>query len=260
MLLAREGARVHVVDINAERVAEVVAEIARKGGSAVEHVADCSDEAAVEKLAGEVLGEEGHVDVVHLNAGIGHAGRVEDITLDEWRRVLDVNLWSVVLGIHAFVPAMLEKGNGHVVVTASGLGLIPLGGVAPYTTTKFALVGMAESLDGELRSRGVRVTALCPGVINTDIIRASAFSGESEAERAQAATFFGRRGASPQRVADDVVAAIRRPRTIVVSPRWHVLPLWVVHRVAPGTFVRLAGRIAGRLSIVPTSSSKDHAG
>lgn len=259
--LADQGARVHVVDIDAQRSADVASEIVRSGGSAFAHVADCSDSEAVRTLAAEVLAaEDGRVDVLHLNAGIGHAGKVEDITLEQWRRVIEVNLWSAVLGLHCFVPSMIERRRGHVVITASGLGLIPAAGVSPYATTKFGLAGLAQSLDAELRSKGVRVTALCPGVVDTDIIRASEFSGDARAERLEAAKFFARRGAAPERVADDILSALRRPRPIVVSPRSHVLPAWILYRIAPGAFLRLAGAIAGRISIVPTSNPGKRSG
>ncbi len=248
LLLAREGARVHVVDIDGQRCEDVVAGIRRDNGTASAHVLDCSDADAVEALATGILSEEGRVDVVHLNAGIGHAGRIEDITMEQWRRVLDVNLWGVVAGVHAFVPGMLERGTGHVVITASGLGLVPLAGLAPYTTTKFALVGMAEALDVELRKRGVRVTAVCPGVVDTGIVAASVFSGHAEAVHSRAGRFFSRRGAAPERVAADVLSALRRPRSIVVSIPMHVVPVWVLHRISPRAYLALASRVVSRIA------------
>lgn len=243
LLFARQGSRVHAVDVDAIACHEVVDDIIGAGGEATAHVVDCSDAEAIESLSNEIVSAEGRVDVVHLNAGIGHAGRVEDITLEQWRRVIDVNLWGVIAGIRAFLPSMLRRGHGNVIITASGLGLVPFVGLAPYSTTKFALVGLAETIDTELRGRGIRVSAVCPGIVNTRIAGNAAYSGSAEGIHPRATRLFARRGVSPERVARDVLSAVARPRAIVVSVPEHVWPAWVLHRISPRAYMALAGKI-----------------
>ncbi len=208
LLLARLRAKVHVSDLDGAPADAVRAEIdaAAGAGRATADAVDVTDPTAVESLAGRVFAEDGAVDVLHNNAGFGHAGRVEDTTLEGWQRVLGVNLMGTVHGIHFFVPRMLRQGRrAHVVNTASGLGLLASAQLAPYCASKFGVVGLSEALNAELSPQGIRVTAVCPGIIDTPITRAAVMRGE-QLERIQATRdFYRRRGASPETVAEAVV-------------------------------------------------------
>jgi NAD(P)-dependent dehydrogenase (short-subunit alcohol dehydrogenase family) len=231
--LAGLGAKVHVVDVDDEAADAVREEIVGAGGRAAAHAVDVADAAAVEKLAATAFEQDGAVDVLHNNAGIGHAGPVDETTLEDWRRIVEVNLMGTIHGIHAFVPRMLEQGRpAHVVNTASALGLMPGVELAPYSTTKFALVGLSESLDAELAPRGIRVTALCPGVIATAIVERSTARGRMVERKAKTVDFYRRRGASPDVVADAVVHAIRKRRLIQPVPAAHVYPGWIARRIS----------------------------
>jgi NAD(P)-dependent dehydrogenase (short-subunit alcohol dehydrogenase family) len=233
-LFARLGAKVHVVDISSERADQVVREIQAAGGNAGAHAVDCADHAAVEALAERVFAEDGRVDVLHNNAGIGHAGPVEETTLEDWRRVIEVNLMGTVHGVHAFVPRLLRQGGpAHVVNTASMAGLVAAGEMAPYVTTKFGVVGMTEALNAELSPRGIHVSAICPGIIDTAIVDDAVFRGEQADRADDTRSFYRRRGASPEVVAEAVVDAVRRKRLIVPVPRWHVVPAWMIKRASP---------------------------
>ena len=233
-LLARLGAKVHVADLDGTAAEAVVAEIASAGGRGVAHAVDVTDPSAVESLAERVFAEDGAVDVLHNNAGVGHGGNVEDTTLEDWQRVIGVNLMGTVHGIHFFIPRMLRQGQpAHVVNTASGLGLIAGAQLAPYSASKFGVVGLTEALNAELSPHGVHVSAVCPGIIDTPITHAAVMRGEL-VERTQATQdFYRRRGASPEVVAEAVVDAILRRRLIQTVPRSHVDPAWIVKRLSP---------------------------
>ena len=110
LMLARRGAKVHAADLDEESVKAVVDEIEAKGGSGAAHALDVSDPAAVEDFAAKGFEVEGAFDVLHNNAGIGHGGNVEATTVEDWRRVIDVNLLGVAYGVQAFVPRMLRQG------------------------------------------------------------------------------------------------------------------------------------------------------
>lgn len=233
-LFARLGAKAHAVDIDGDAARRVSDEIASAGGSAVAHTVDCSDPAALDALAARIFADDGAVDVLHNNAGIGHAADVEDTTADDWQRVISINLLGVAYGVQAFVPRMLRQGRpAHVVNTASVLGLLAVAGMAPYSASKFGVVGLTEALNAELAPRGISVSAICPGIIDTAITRTAIMHGEREARRDAAIEFYARRGASPDQVAEAVVDAVVRRKLIQPVPKLQVMPGWLLKRISP---------------------------
>ena len=195
---------------------------------------DVADAEAVEALAAAVFEADGGVDVLHNNAGIGHSGPVEETPLEDWRRIVEINLMGVIHGVHSFVPRMLRQGRAsHIVNTASGLGLMPAIDLAPYATTKWGVVGLSVSLNTELSGRGIGVTALCPGIISTAIVGASTMRGEMAGRKQGTVDLYATRGVSPDVVADAAVTAIRRRRPIQPVPNSHVYPPWIMQRISP---------------------------
>lgn len=246
--LARRGAHVHVTDVNAARADVVAAELREAGGTAVSHALDVTDADAVSALAQAVLASEGHVDVLHNNAGIAHGGPIEEVDVALWRRIIDVNLLGVIHGVHSFLPGMLARGEGHILNTASMLGLVGAAGLVPYATTKHALVGLSESLNAEVSPRGVHVTAICPGMINTRLYRDATLHGPMADSRDHALRLHDRFGAKPEAVGEAVVRAVLRPSVIRTVPRHQVLPVWALRRLSP----RAAQPIARSFSRIMT--------
>lgn len=248
--LAREGAKVHVVDLRRESAERVVSEVVALGGGAVAHVADVSDASRMAELADAVYAEDGRCDVLHNNAGFAVVGAVEDIELEDWRRVVEVNVMGVIHGIHAFVPRMLaQPGEAHIVNTASMVGLIVWPLFSPYVMSKHAVVGLSEVLDAELAPKGIRVHAICPGVIDTPMVHDSPLRGPAAGDRANAVSFMKRFGTDPEKVADAVIDAIERNKVIRTVPRLQVTPAWLLHRLSPslsGALGRLTTRLATR--------------
>ncbi len=159
LALARSGARVHAADIDRESAGRAVDEIRGRGGHGVAYALDVADAAAVEAFAASVFESEGAVDVLHNNAGIGHAANVEATTVEDWQRVISVNLLGVAYGVQAFVPRMLAQGRpASVVNTASMAGLVPSAKMAPYVASKYGVVGLTEALNAELSKRGIHFT------------------------------------------------------------------------------------------------------
>jgi NAD(P)-dependent dehydrogenase (short-subunit alcohol dehydrogenase family) len=249
-LFARRGARVHVVDVNGDSATAVAAEIESAGGSAMAHVVDVADPEAVEALAREVFETDRRVDILHNNAGIGHAGNIEATTMEDWQRVISVNLLGVAYGVQAFVPRMLAQGRRAVVVnTASEAGLVPTARMAPYTASKFGVVGMSEALNAELAPRGIRVIAVCPGIINTAIVRTGIMRGEIADIHDKAIAFYSKRGASPDVVAEAVLKAVEKPRLIVPVPRSHVSLPYLLHRISPRIVQPLSRQMSRLMSL-----------
>ncbi len=247
--LAREGATVHAVDRDGDQAEAVVGEIKAGGGRATAHTVDVTDAAAVQALADAVFAARGRVDVLFNNAGIGHAGPTEETPVETWRAIVDVNIMGVAHGVHAFGPRMLaQDGGGHIINTASAAGLTPVPSMVPYATSKHAIVGLTESLNAEWAKQGVAVTALCPGIINTPITRNAELTGATVAQRDKIVRFYERFGATADDVADAVLDAIRKRPLIRTVPRSHVVPMWLVRRIAPRAaqpVARLAQRVIG---------------
>jgi NAD(P)-dependent dehydrogenase (short-subunit alcohol dehydrogenase family) len=165
--LAAEGARVIIADIQQDALDATAAELGVVGL----HV-DVSDIASVENLARAAVEMYGTVHVVCNNAGIGPLAPVKDLTLDDWRWMLGVNLWGVIHGVHTFLPIL--SGNpdgGHIVNTASMAGLVAHARLGAYSTAKYGVVALTEVLAEELAADGSRVgvSVLCPGTVHTNI-------------------------------------------------------------------------------------------
>src|SRR3954449_4047685 len=230
-LFGRLGAKLHVTDIDAGAAEAVAREI---GNGARAHHVDSSDPEQLERLAQTVYDEDAAVDVLHNNAGIGHAADIDKTTVEDWQRVIGVNLLGVAYGIQAFVPRMLAQGRpASIVNTASMAGLVAAPTMAPYSASKFGVVGMTESLDAELRPKGIHFSAICPGIIDTNITRTAIMRGQPADKRQSAIDFYRKRGASPDAVAEAVVDAVRKRKLIQTVPTAQVTPLWMLKRVAP---------------------------
>jgi NAD(P)-dependent dehydrogenase (short-subunit alcohol dehydrogenase family) len=166
LAFAEAGARVIAVDRDGESAART-AESARLVGApqAWAEIVDVSDEAAMEKLAAKVDELYGVVDVLVNNAGIGWSGSFFDTTSDDWRRVLDVNLWGVIHGCRLLGQRMAARGQGgHIVNVASAAGYVPSKVLPAYGTSKAAVLMLSECLRAELAGRDIGVTAICPGI------------------------------------------------------------------------------------------------
>jgi len=169
--LVRHGCTVVLADIDAEAAEHAAKRLTDAGpGRAGAMELDVTDGPAVAQAYRSVRDEHGRLDFAFNNAGIGIGGLVEELTLEHWNRCIDVNLRGVVHGVQAAYPLMLEQGSGHIVNTASLAGLAMPAIMAPYTATKYAVVGLSLALRAEGASRGVKVSALCPSFVDTPLL------------------------------------------------------------------------------------------
>ncbi|MGC0402143.1 NAD(P)-dependent dehydrogenase (short-subunit alcohol dehydrogenase family)/pimeloyl-ACP methyl ester carboxylesterase [Streptomyces sp. SAI-126] len=246
---AESGARVVAVDRDAESAART-AELSRLLGApeAWAETVDVSDEQAMEKLAAKVATEYGVVDVLVNNAGIGLGGPFLDTTVEDWKKVLDVNLWGVIHGCRLFGRQMAERGQGgHIVNTASAAAYQPSKALSAYGTSKAAVLMLSESLRAELAGQGIGVSAICPGFVNTGITATARFAGVDAAEekrrQKRAARLYKLRNYPPEKVADAILRAVVRNQAVVpVTPeargtralaRWAPKALRALARLEP---------------------------
>ncbi len=229
LAFAQARARVVAVDRDAKGAART-AESARLLGApeAWAEPADVSDGEAMEKLAEKVAAEYGVVDVLVNNAGVGLAGAFLDTTPEDWKRVLDVNLWGVIHGCRVFGGQMAERNQGgHIVNVASAAAYLPSKALPAYSTSKAAVLMLSECLRAELAGQGIGVSAVCPGFVDTNITSTARFAGVGPAEedrlRKRTARLYGRRNYPPEKVADAILRAVVRNRAVVpVTPEARV--------------------------------------
>jgi NAD(P)-dependent dehydrogenase (short-subunit alcohol dehydrogenase family) len=176
--LARRGADIVVADIHEERLAETVQAIDALGRRALAVRCDVSSDTDVEHLADAAFAAFDRVDLVMNNAGIAVLGPPHTVEIAEWERILQVNVLGLVRGVRAFAPAMVERGSGYIVNTASIAGIWAYTwDAAPYITSKFAAYGYSEALARSLRPLGIGVSVLCPGLVATNLAETARFSG-----------------------------------------------------------------------------------
>ncbi|MCX4824298.1 SDR family oxidoreductase [Streptomyces sp. NBC_01142] len=242
---AEAGARIVAVDRDAEGAART-ADMSRLIGSpeAWGETVDVSDEQAMEKLAEKVATAYGVVDVLVNNAGIGLSGPLLQTSTEDWEAVLDVNLWGVIHGCRLFGRQMAERGQGgHIVNTASAAAYQPSRALPAYSTSKAAVLMLSECLRAELAGQGIGVSAICPGIVNTNITATARFAGVDEAEekrrQKKSARLYGLRNYPPEKVADAILRAVVKNQAVVpVTPEARVTHF--MSRFSPRTLRAIA--------------------
>jgi NAD(P)-dependent dehydrogenase (short-subunit alcohol dehydrogenase family) len=230
--------------LNADGLAETERLVRALGGErrVLGQTVDVASAEQMRAFADAVHRDVPAVDLLVNNAGVGLGGGMLDTSLEDWRWIVDINLMGVVHGCHFFVPKMVERGaGGHVVNVASAAGYLPSELLSAYTATKYAVLGLSESLHIELHRRGIGVSAICPGIINTGITRSARLRGVAAVDGAREAMVAGyqRRNYGPERVAQNILRAVQRNRVVapVAIEAWAAYYLkriapWAIHALA----------------------------
>jgi NAD(P)-dependent dehydrogenase (short-subunit alcohol dehydrogenase family) len=205
LAFAREGAKVALADVSSECGEDAAHSITQAGGEAIFIRADVSKLADVEKMVKQTARHYGRLDYAHNNAGIdGEFVTIVSCTEENWERVLGVNLKSVWMGMKFEIPEMLKAGKGAIVNTASIAALVAFRTMGAYVASKHGVAGLTKAAALEYCGKGIRVNAVCPGVIRTAMIDAFV-GGNLEAERAMVGLEpMGRMG-TPEEVANAVL-------------------------------------------------------
>ncbi len=161
--LLRAGATVVLADRDAGQLASAVDRLRGHDGRVHSVPVDVTSQPQVQELVDGTGSRHGSLDFLFNNAGVGGTLPIAEATLEHWRRIVDLNLWGVIYGVHAALPVMRRQGSGHIVNTASLAGLVPFPYQSLYCTTKYGVVGMSECLRYELAADGIKVSVVCPG-------------------------------------------------------------------------------------------------
>jgi NAD(P)-dependent dehydrogenase (short-subunit alcohol dehydrogenase family) len=223
--LARRGARVLVADISAHDAQRVAAAITGNGGRAMASTVDVAREQDVQRLVEDTAAAYGHLDYLFNNAGIAIGGEARYLTLDHWRRVLDVDLYGVLHGVVAAYPVMVRQGFGHIVNTSSSAAFFPVPANAPYGTAKRAVVGLSLSLRLEAAELGVKVSCVCPGFVRTNIYQNAVSVNPSLRTGVSLEQLHGAPAKMMQaaRAAEVILDGVARNQALIVFPasiRW----------------------------------------
>jgi len=246
--LIDRGATVVLVD-RSENVQERALEL---GNHAQGVVGDVTEPAGMTAVASAAIRKHGHIDYLFNNAGVGMFAQIRDMSLDDWKRLMDVNFFGVVNCINAVYPAMVERRGGCIVNIASFAALVPQPGTTAYSASKGAVVGLSLALRGEAAPLGVRVCCACPGVVDTAIFDAATIVG---AERTQVTALIPVRGQSAERCAAEILNGVEDNRSIFVVTR----PAKLAHalfQIIPGANDLFALHLGRKIQSIRTPTPK----
>jgi NADP-dependent 3-hydroxy acid dehydrogenase YdfG len=232
---AASGYRVAVTDVNPERAAGVLAAIEDAGGGGFAQKLDVTAGPDWDALYQRVLTEWGGLEILVNNAGVAAAGRLEDTPLDDWKWILDIDLYGVLRGCHRFLPMLRSQGHGHLVNVASFAGMMTVPELSAYVTAKAAVVALSEQLRVDLEGSGVGITLVCPAYVQTRLLET--FRSHDERHRQLAERWMGRSPVTATEVANQVYEAVDSGRFLVLThreTRW----LWRLRRWFPRRYHR----------------------
>jgi NAD(P)-dependent dehydrogenase (short-subunit alcohol dehydrogenase family) len=242
--LAKRGCEVVLADLQIELAEEVVSGILGSGGKARAVKVDVIDFHAMEQLVQDTFKRTGRLDYLFNNAGIVIGGYVSHYGIEDWDRVVDINLRGVINGIQAVYKIMLEQGFGHIVNTASMAGLMPGPGNVAYTTTKYGVVGLSTSLRAEAARLGIRVSVLCPGVVRTPILEGGGKYGKMliDIPPEQMRQWWEKlKPMSANLFAKKVLKCVEKNKAIIIVPAWWKR-YWWINRLSPSLGLFLSQR------------------
>jgi len=245
LALADAGARVMVTDLREQSARATADQIRARGQWAESRPLDVTSPPELKELAADMEQTIGAPDILVNNAGIAVAGLFLDVSMENFNKLMAINLMGVVNGCHAFLPGMVRGGRkAHVVNIASMAAYTSARRMSAYCTSKFAVLGFSECLRAEMAPHGIGVSAICPGMIKTNIVNAGIFEApdlDIEEKRKDIDALYQKRNYSPEKVARKIVGAVRRNRAVVpITPE-----AWIAYyakRWAPWVISRLARR------------------
>ncbi|MFJ6851015.1 SDR family NAD(P)-dependent oxidoreductase [Streptomyces sp. NPDC091271] len=256
--LVARGCEVVLADMQLEQAEELATALRGAGGKATAVWLDVTDHAKFEQLVKDTVARTGRLDYLFNNAGISHGmgAGARHYQIEDWRRMIDVNVLGVVNGVQSAYNLMIAQGFGHIVNTASLAGLVPSAGTTSYVTTKHAVVGLSHNLRIEAAQLGVRVSVLCPGVIRTPLIEGGVYGRSVEGVTSEMTRkmWEEQKPISAEEFVKKSLDAVARNKGIIVVPAaWKLF--WWLFRLSPTLCLNIATKKFRDLGGHVTSSS-----
>ncbi len=238
--LAQQGWRILVADVQEARAQETLLLATRSGGTGKALHCDVTDMQQVAAMAEQVFCDWGGVDLLINNAGVSMAGFVGSSPLENWRWVIDHDLWSVIYGCHYFIPRMKQMGAGHIVNIASNAGIASLPEMAPYNLAKAGVISLSETLRSELAPFNIGVTLACPTFFSSNLLESFRYETEEEYRIAEKLLTWWF-SMDPQKVARRILKAVQKNK-LYVLPQIDAKFIWYTKRLFPSGYYALVSR------------------
>ena len=210
--ISKQGGRVAMIDIDIMRLDKATVDF--PPGTYEKKIADVTNFEALKKCFSEIKERFGKIDYLFNNAGIGGTLPFGEATLEQWRRIVDLNLYGVIHGMMAMLPIMKEQNEGYIVNTSSIAGIIPFPGQTLYNTTKYAVTGLSLTVEKELLANNISISIVCPGMVNTRIFYKPIIGPEAPEEYVK----IPKEAISVDSAVSDIVKGILKRRKIIITP------------------------------------------
>jgi len=234
--LARAGANVILVDICGEAMGQVAREVEALGVECQTFCVDVTNWDQIKGMADTINARYGALDILINNAGIAHMGFVVDTTFEEWKKLFDINVWSIIYMVKAFAPAMMKRKSGNIVNVSSGQAFFAVPSWGPYAASKFTVAGLSEALRYELYLSHVRVSTVYPGIVRTPFY--DSITGGFMVKAGM--WFLMATAAKPESVSKLTVKGLRKNKGMIIPAiMW---PVYLFKPLLPIPF-EIAGRI-----------------
>ena len=238
--LAQRGASLIISDINPSSAEETAELVRQRQARAEAVVCDVTDRDAVFGLIEETEKRLGGIDLIANNAGVAVGGPFDEISIEDWRWTVDINLWGVIYGCQAAIPKMRAQGHGYILNVASAAGLLTPPSMSPYNVTKAAVVSLSETLFAEYRTRGINVAVLCPTFFRTNLI-GGIRGATTKKEDAQVTRWMERSKVQAPGVAKSAIDSVRDGK-LYVQPMRDGRLAWRLKRASPQRFYESLSR------------------
>ena len=230
------GWKVCVAEIDPERTRQTTQEVNQAGGEALAMTCDVTRPENLDKAATTLLDQWGGVDIVINNAGVSGCGLMEEIDLERWEWILNINLKSVIYGCRSFIPMLKKQGSGHIVNVASYLGFVSSPESSCYNVTKAGVISLSETLRIELAKSNIGVSVVMPSFFKTNLMDQLYAADERQEKLVRA--LFEKANFSSEKVTQCILKGITANRFYIL-PQWDAKLIWMIKRLSPELFLRL---------------------
>ena len=248
--LAKEGCHLALADINQEGMDATAADLESSEGKVSQHKIDVASKKEMGRFVEEVIAHHGQVHIIVNNAGVSVFGDFIEQSVEDIEWVLGTNLWGVIYGCKLFLPHLMKEEEGHIVNVSSSSGIFPTPKMSTYTTSKFAIRGLSETIRLELAKYNIGVTSVHPGMIKTNIPHATKYQEKDRKKQETGAAMFSRFGHPPEKAADKIVKGIKNnSQRVLIGPEAYVLDM--LKRAFPVGSDYLNGHLSRLLDMEP---------